>query len=75
MTDWIMVGYPLSKPNKTHVFIENNGDIVQRCDTSVTVTEEDVCKISDDELRGLLEKDETEFCGECIRFMTHIAPM
>lgn len=74
-TDWIMVGYPLSKPSKTHIFIEDNGAIVQRCDMGVTATEGDVCKISDEELRGLLEKDDTEFCGECIRFMSHVAPM
>jgi hypothetical protein len=73
-TNWISLGYPISKDGETHVFVEDGGDIVQRCDTSVTATEGDVVNVSEDELTQMLRKEDHNFCGECIRYMSQVAP-
>jgi len=74
-TNWVTVGFPISKPMDTHIYIENDGEIVQRCNNGISVTQDDVCNLSEEELENMLrENGSDEFCPMCLRYMSQIAP-
>lgn len=71
-SDWVFVGFPMDV-GKTHIYMEKDGNFVQRCDTRAARSEGGVCKISEDEMRQLLDDDDKNFCPECLRYLSGLA--
>lgn len=71
--DWVFVGFPIDSLEETHIYIEQGDLFAQRCDTGHSVTDDSVCRISEDEIRKLLNEDSATFCSECVRHLSGLA--
>lgn len=68
--NWRYVGYPIDKGEQTHFYIkESDTEFTQRCDRSYVVNGDSTCKVTEEETRQLVEKDETVFCPKCLRYL------
>lgn len=69
---WVYIGFPISGGNDTHIYVSADDTNVykQYCNRSREVTDEHVCRVTDDELRTAIHVNNDEFCVQCLHQAT-----
>jgi len=65
--EYVFFEYPIESDSETHVFVQQDGKIIQRCNSNNVSTDGEIMKVFEDEFEYVTSEYEDEFCPFCIR--------
>lgn len=68
----MFVDCPIESKSDTHMYIRHDGRYVRRCDTNISIDEDELCEVDEDEISNILGDKSDEFCPTCLRYSSQL---